>query len=263
MAAKIGFIGIIRDEFERDAEGTLKWIADLGFDGMEGAASLAEKLGVSVAETRKRLAALGLEVSVQGSVRLGQSDEEIRKSISTAKEIGARYTVDYFAPFETGDQILEYAKFATRIGEVCADAGIGFLYHNHNHEMRTIDGKRGIEIFLENTDGALVNVELDIGWVAFGGGDPAELIEKYPARFPVLHMKDFEALMPDADDPGAARKAATFAEVGDGVVDMEAVVAAAKKAGVTWLNIEQDRMNTLGPRESLERSFRNLKAIVG
>jgi len=263
MAAKIGFIGIIRDEFEKDAEGTLKWVADLGFDGMEGAASVAEKLGVSVAETRKKLAALGIEVPVQGAIRPSQSDDEIRKIIATAKEIGAPYTVDYFAPFETRDEILEYAEFATRVGKICAESGIGFLYHNHNHEMRMVNGKRAIELFLENTDASLVNVELDIGWVAFGGGDPVELIEKYPNRFPVLHMKDFESFMPDAEDTGAARKAATFAEVGDGKVDMKAVVAAAKKAGIGWLTIEQDRMNRLDPKESLERSYRNLKAMVG
>ena len=44
---------------------------------------------------------------------------------------------------------------------------------------------------------------------------------------------------------------------------MKAVVAAARKAGIGWLNIEQDRMDKLGPKESLERSFRNLKAMVG
>jgi sugar phosphate isomerase/epimerase len=262
MAPKIGFIGILRDELDRDTTGTLRWVADLGFDGMEGAASLAEKLGLPVAETKAMLDAIGLEVPVQGGIKFGQTDGEIRAAVAKAKAIGASYVVDYLAPFNNRDEILRYADFSARAGRICGDEGIGLLYHNHNHEMSMIDGERGIEIFLDNTDPSLVNVELDVGWVAFGGGNPVELIETYPGRFPVLHMKDFESLMPDAKDTGAARNAATFAEVGDGVVDMQGVVAAAKKAGIAWLIIEQDRMNKLSPKESLERSYRNLKPMI-
>lgn len=263
MAPKIGFIGIIRDLLSEDPEGTLKWVAGLGFDGMEGAASLAGTLGISVAETKAKLDQLGLEVPAQGRVGANQSDDEIREVIATAREIGAPYVVDYFAPFNNRDEILGYTEFAAKVGKMCADEGLVFLYHNHNHEMRKHDGETGIDIFLANTDPSLVKVELDIGWVAFGGGNPVDLIDRYPGRFPVLHMKDFESLMPDADDPNAARKEAVFAEVGTGAVDMEGVVDAAKRTGIEWLNIEQDRMNKLGPKESLETSYRNLKSLVG
>jgi sugar phosphate isomerase/epimerase len=263
MAPKIGFIGIIREELSQDPDGTLKWVADLGFDGMEGAASLSQTLGISVAQTRAKLDSLGLAVPVQGRVSFGQSDDEIRAVIATARDIGAPYVVDYFAPFKSKDEILEYAEFYTRAGKLCADEGLRFLYHNHNHEMRKHDGQLGIDIFLANTDPELVNVELDIGWVAFGGVDPAALIEQHPNRFPVLHMKDFESLPSDDKDPKDQRKQATFAEVGTGAVDMKSVVEVAKKVGIEWLNIEQDRMNKRTPKESLETSFKNLKALVG
>jgi sugar phosphate isomerase/epimerase len=264
MVPKIGLIGLgIRELVEQDPQWVLNWLSKLGLDGIEGAASYAEKLGITEEELKQKLDGLGLAVPCQGGIKFGKSDDEVRAAIATAKTMGAPFVVDYFAPFKDKDEILKYAEYYEHAGKICADAGVGLLYHNHNQEMVKFDGKRGIEILLENTDPKLVNVELDVGWVAFGGGDPVELIETYPDRFPVLHMKDFESLMPDADDPNAARKEAVFTEVGDGVVDIPGVVAAAKKAGVRWLTIEQDRLNKLGPKESLERSFGNLKAMEG
>ena len=41
------------------------------------------------------------------------------------------------------------------------------------------------------------------------------------------------------------------------------VVTAARSAGVEWLVIEQDEMNHLNAKESLERSYSNLKPLVG
>ncbi len=263
MAPRIGFIGIIQNELADDPEETLVWVAELGIDGMEGAASLAGELGISVSETRQKLDRLGLKVPVQGRVGADQSDDEIRTVLSTARDIGAPYVVDYYAPFKDRDGILRYAEFAGRVGRMCEEEGLGFLYHNHNHEMRFHDGELGIDIFLANTDGSLVNVELDIGWVAFGGADPVSLIRNHPGRFPVLHMKDFDHFPDRSADSDEARKEAIFAEVGTGAVNTNAVVEAAIEAGTDWLVIEQDRMNKLEPKASLETSYRNLRRMIG
>lgn len=263
MSLKIGFIGIIGDEWKEDPEGTLAWVAELGFDGVEGAAPLAGHFGLSVPEFREKLAAHGLAASVQGSVNRDQSDEERRAVMTRAKEVGAAYVVDYFAPFNTREEILEYAEFANQAGGEARDEGLAFLYHNHNQEFRSFDGVTGLELLLKHTDPSLVKVELDVGWVTFGGADPVAVIRNDPDRYPVLHIKDFETVPSEDPSDHDARKAAIFTEVGEGVLNLTGVVAAARDAGVEWLNIEQDRMNTRGPRASLETSFRNLKAVVG
>ena len=263
MAPRIGFIGIIQQELSDDPEGTLAWLAELGIDGMEGAASLAGKLGISVSETRDKLDRHGLTVPVQGRVGFDQNEQEIRNVLTTARAIGAPYVVDYYAAFKDRDEILRYAEFAGRVGTMCDNEGLRFLYHNHNHEMRHHGGELGIDIFLANTDASLVGVELDIGWVSFGGADPVSLVRKHPGRFPVLHMKDFDHFPEHEADTDEARKDAVFAEVGTGAVKMDAVVTAAKQAGIEWLVIEQDRMHNLQPKASLETSYRNLKRMVG
>ena len=260
---KIGFIGIIADQWKEDPEATLEWVTGLGFDGMEGAAPLAERFGLSVAELRRKFEAIGFDVSVQGSVNRKQSDEERLAVMRRAKEIGAPYVVDYYAPFDSREEVLEYAEFANAVGRVARDEGLSFLYHNHNQEFRVYDGRTALELLLENTDSSLVKIELDVGWVTFAGADPVAVIHANPDRYPILHVKDFSVVPSENATDHEARNSALFTEVGEGVLNLAGVVEAARDAGVEWLTIEQDRMNTRGPRESLETSFRNLRAAVG
>ncbi|TFH05451.1 MAG: sugar phosphate isomerase/epimerase [Spirochaetales bacterium] len=260
---KIGFIGIIGEELKADPMGTLKWVADLGFDGMEAAAAVAGYLNISVPRAKAVLSELGLAAGPQGRTTMDQSEEESRKVVQTAKEIGSQYVVDYYAPCNEKDELLRYCDYFNRMGLLSAEQGLTFLYHNHNQEFKKFGDQYGLEVILSNTDPDLVKIELDVAWVTFGGGDPVDVLKKYGARCPVLHMKDFDHLPAEEPNADATRNAALFAEVGAGVVNTAGVVAAAREAGVEWLVIEQDRMNKLGPRDSLAASFKNLKALVG
>lgn len=263
MAPKIGFIGIVGEMWKEDPQGTLKWLQGLGIDGMEGGAAVANAFGVSPAEGRQKLAQHGLTCPIQGRVSFGQSEDEMRQVLALAKEMGAAYVVDYFAPFNDRDEILRYCAYFNRVGALCAEEGLVFLYHNHDHEFRRFDGEYGLDIMLDNTDPDLVKQELDVAWVTFGGADPVAYLKKHANRCPVLHMKDFEHLHPGSPTATGVRQEAVFAEVGTGVVDTAGVVTAAEEVGVDWLVIEQDRMNTLGPKESLERSVAELKRLAG
>ena len=263
MSLNIGFIGIIGDEIRNAPEATLRTVAGIGFDGMEGAAAVAKALGVPVREARARLDAHGLKAAPQGRVAQDQSEAQWREVITTAREIGSRYVVDYYAPFDSRDSILKTCDYLNTVGRLCADEGLTFLYHNHDHEFRVHDGEVGFDLLLANTDPSIVKIELDVAWVTFGGGDPVAIIGKHPDRFPVLHMKDFAHLHPGSPTADGKRDEAVFAEVGTGVVNTAGVVDAARKAGVDWLVIEQDRMNTMGPMESLKTSFALLSEIVG
>ena len=68
-----------------------------------------------------------------------------------------------------------------------------------------------------------VEIELDVYWAAFAGRDPAALIADLGVRVRLLHMKDM-AHGPDRRD----------AQPGDGVLAWDAIVAAARTAGVEW-----------------------------
>ncbi len=263
MALKIGLIGIIGEELKKDAWGTLRRVSEIGYQGIEGAGGIASRAGLSPRQVREKLDELGLEAVAQGQVRQGMDDGQIDEVIATAQGVGCRHVVAYWGPVESERQLREEAEFFDHVGERCAEAGLDFLYHNHNHELATFDGRYALDILMENTDPANVKCELDVAWVTYGGGDPVELIGRYAGRCPVLHMKDIAVAPEGGETANEGRKETQFTEVGTGVVDTAGVVQAARQCGVEWLVIEQDRMRDLTPMESVEVSFRNLKALVG
>jgi len=263
MALKIGLIGIIGDELKKDPWGTLERVAEIGYDGIEGAAGIAGRVGLSVAEMKHRLHELGLEAVAQGGVQPESDEEQLQQVISDALDIGCRYVVQYWGPVESKEQLLEEAKFFDRVGEKCADAGLTFCYHNHNHEFATFDGEYAMDILLANTDPDNVMAELDVAWVTYGGADPASMIRKHAGRCPILHVKDLVEVPEGGEPSNEGRKRTKFTEVGTGVVDIEGAVEAARECAVEWLSIEQDSMRDLAPMDSIRVSYENLRRIVG
>ncbi|MNP58754.1 Xylose isomerase-like TIM barrel [compost metagenome] len=94
-----------------------------------------------------------------------------------------------------------------------------------------------------------VKVEMDVCWVQFAGQNPIEYINKYAGRLPLLHLKDFSK-----DEQGQMKTL----ELGQGSVDLPAVIEGATSAGVEWLIVEQDVCQN-PPLESVSNSYNWLK----
>jgi len=263
VALKIGLIGMIGEALEDDFWGTLRRVADMGYEGIEGSAGLAERAGLPIPEMRQKLEAMGLLPVAQGGIKLGMGDDELRQAIATARAAGCKYIVQYWAACEDEQALLRDAEFYNEAGRMCHEEGLFLCYHNHDHEFKTFNGKHGLEILLDNTNPEYFGAELDVAWTTFGGADPVAIIRKYAGRCPVLHMKDFARLEPGCETASGNRKAAQFTEVGTGIVDTEGVVEAARTCGVEWLVVEQDRARDLPRMESAKVSCENLKALVG
>ncbi|MDB5085769.1 MAG: sugar phosphate isomerase/epimerase [Bacilli bacterium] len=143
---------------------------------------------------------------------------------------------------------VQFAKEASEIGRKLSDAGLKFIYHNHNFEFVKFDGLTGMEILLQETDPAAVDFEIDVYWVQAAGADPAAWVKKVDGRMKVVHLKD----MMMNDD-----RQQFFAEVGEGNMNWSTILPACEQIGVEWAPVEQDRC--LGnPFDSLQISFNNL-----
>ena len=118
-------------------------------------------------------------------------------------------------------------------------------YHNHAFEFtRGSNGRLGLETLYDSTAPDLVKSELDVAWVQIGGGDPAAWIERLKGRIPLIHLKDYNPDMTPQWQPG-----------GEGVVDWNAVLAAAKNVGVEFGAIELDE-SPGDPVEAVRSSYR-------
>jgi sugar phosphate isomerase/epimerase len=157
-----------------------------------------------------------------------------------------------FRGYEGLDGVKRFADDLAPVAARLAQEGMDFSYHNHNHEFAKHDGKVWLEALYETIPGDVLKAEIDTYWVQAGGGDPALWVEKMAGREPLLHLKDM-ALTPEREQ--------RYAEVGEGNLNWPRIMAAAKKAGVEYYFVEQDRCYDRSPFESLAISYRNLNAM--
>ncbi|WP_082233278.1 sugar phosphate isomerase/epimerase family protein [Halobacillus massiliensis] len=233
----------LRNETEKDFEGTLRKVADLGFEGVEFAG-----LGDYTPHDMKQLLdELGLQ-AVSSHVPLEQIKNNLTQVIEVQKTLGTQYLVcPYFEP-EGEEDYIKLIGILKRAGEMCRLEGITLCYHNHDFELAELsDGRTALDTIFEETDANDLKAELDIYWIKKAGHDPSAWIERYQGRTPLIHLKDMTT---DEEQ--------FFAELGTGGVDLESVINRGEAAGVRWWVVEQDESRRT-PFESLEISVNYLR----
>lgn len=233
----------LRDLTSQDFVGTLRKVADLGYQGVE----FAGYGGMEANELRALLDELGLAAigSHTGYERmLEAADEEIQYM----KTIGGRYiAVPYLdTKYRTAEAWKEVCRNLAELGKRCQAEGIHLLYHNHQFEFTEhLDGKPLLDVMFESVSPDLLQMELDGCWAYAAGYDPNAYIQKYQGRLPLLHFKDYR---PTASGP-------LTVELGAGIVPLQSLAQTAEEAGIEWLIVEQDVL-TNPPIESVTTSYK-------
>jgi len=247
--AKIGLIGIVGGEAKKDYWGTMAKVAEIGYQGIEGAGQL---LKGDVEANLKRFHDLGLQVLAVSASR-DQLQSNLNKIIANAKALQAPRVCVWWGPCETRDQLLRDAEIYNTAGAKLASEGLKLCYHNHDHEFRSwFNGVYALDILAEHTDPESVFFEIDIAWVTFGGEDPVKVLHRMAGRVPAIHVKDVCAV-------GTERSETQFTTVGTGIVNIQGAVQAAIDTGIEWVVVEQDRLRNLDVFETLTVSYLNLK----
>jgi sugar phosphate isomerase/epimerase len=140
------------------------------------------------------------------------------------------------------DAVQKTAERINRLVEVARARGMTLGYHNHWWELTRMPDDRPALLHLFEHLAPGVVAEVDIYWAQVGGADPAALVAELGERAALLHVKDGPA-----DEPPSPMVA-----VGDGAVDVAAVVAAAP--GASWHVVELDRCAT-DMFDAVERSY--------
>lgn len=233
----------VREDCERDFEGTLRAVAELGYDGVE----LHSLFVHSAEQVRAWLDQYGLELCGR-HVSLDAIENELPRLVAEAEILGTKRTVlAWIEPPTTANEADATAERLGRIADATRVAGLDFGFHNHDGELRALGDGRSL---LDRLTEQALFLELDLGWVWWAGVDPAELLVRLAGRSPLVHVKDF----PTRDEPPVS------CPVGDGIVGYGHVVPAAVAAGVEWLIVEQDE--TQGPAlDSAARSIAGLRPM--
>lgn len=242
----------------KDAEGTLKRVAALGYQEVElFAADQIARLGPII--NGLGMKATSLHVAAQ--ISLAPDTSKFQAVLDEASKAGVRWAgVPYVAPNERGqgDFWKQYAAKLNKAGEVARKAGLGFFYHNHAFEFAGTMGERAIDHFAKELSKD-VKLELDVFWAAAAGEDVAAFLKAWKGRVGLLHVKDRAKGMAKIATEREA-KPTDFKEVGAGDLDFKAILNTALKTGVDRFFVEQDQ--TPGdPIDSLKQSIAFLKSI--
>ncbi len=234
----------VRDPLQRDFEGTLKAVADIGYREVE----FAGLFGHPPAEVRTVLDGLGL-AAPSGHVEYRVVTGDWPKALEAAHTLGQAFIV---CPWidqsmrRRADDWRRIAETFNRAAETSWRSGLQFAYHNHDFEFARLDGELPYDILLAETDPGFVRMELDLYWITKGGGDPLAYFARWPGRFPLVHVKD---MAKDGD----------MADVGKGTIDFPRIFARSEEAGIAHAFVEHDHPPS--PLDSARASFDFLRQM--
>jgi len=115
------------------------------------------------------------------------------RSLEKAKQLGHRYLIVPDFDDWTKQTLDDWRQWADRFnaaGAVARKADIWLAFHNEAYHQKPIDGKVPFDVFIERLDPSVTRLQLDVGNMLIGGGDPMQYLQKYPNRFWSFHLKD-------------------------------------------------------------------------
>ena len=235
----------VREALTEDFQGTLKALAEMGYDGVEFAWNYGEMAPDALAAF---LDEIGLKCCGLHAPTEAVTDSESEHYAYAAALKSPCVTTSMAG--KVAEAWNEAISIAAEAGEVAASKGFTFTYHNHAQEFEKKNGDYALDLLYAQTDPAKVRCELDTYWIQAGNEDPVAYIRNYADRLPQLHVKDM-----DGED-------GSWTEVGYGILDMPAIFAAAIEAGVQWVIYEQDVCKRPA-LESARMSIETIRKYVG
>lgn len=151
--------------------------------------------------------------------------------------------------------IRNFAVLLNKLGERYRKHGLRLLYHHHHFEFARYGDMTGLEILMEETDPLYVNLMMDTYWTQVGGRNPVNQIHQFGDRIKVMHLRDYKVSLSKWKRDYVVSDCA----LGDGNLDVTAIIHAAESVGVDYLPIEQD---TDIPFEEVTKSVQYLKTII-
>lgn len=244
----------VRDAYAKDPAGTLKKVGELGYREVEISTDIP-------ADTLKGYLRAANLTAPSTYPDVPKDVDDWKKTLDHVHPYGFHYIVVGDNPVMDADAWKRRADLFNQCGKLAQDAGLQFCYHAHFHEFAPLGDTTGYDIMLTRCDPKLLKIEMDCFWATYAGQDPVKYFEKYPGRFPLLHIKDFKSGFPTSTSSFPYDKANNpFAPAGKGRIDWARIFAHAPQGGVRHIFVEQDICDT-DPFDAARTSFNYLKNL--
>jgi sugar phosphate isomerase/epimerase len=227
----------LREQFKKDVPATLDEVKTFGIRYAE----LAGTYDMPPAKFKAELAQRGIE-AVSGHFPYEKYRDDAESVAKEAEALGLKYAGCAWITHE-GDfnekTCREAASVFNHAGEVLSKHGIKFFYHTHGYEFQKHGDGTLFDLLMKETKPQFVSYQMDIFWIVHPGQDPVKLLEKYSARWALMHLKDMRKGTPTGLLTGHSDVTNDVA-LGTGQMDIPAILKAAKKVGVKWYFIEDE-----------------------
>jgi sugar phosphate isomerase/epimerase len=243
----------VRNVITKDPKAVLQSIKDIGYMEVEATDyGNFDQIWSAIQETQLIPASIHMNAAL-----IDKDSSEIDARFSMFKQHGFQYVAyPYVAPEKRGgaDVYKRLAASLNKAGERAKAQGLTLCYHNHAFEFEQLGNTSALQILMTETAKDHLALEMDIFWVTVAGHNPVDLLKTYAGRVPLLHLKDKAKGIPAQTQYNEKVPRETFKEVGNGTINIPAVLKAANAAGVKHYFVEQDQ--TPGdPLESLRQSY--------
>lgn len=228
----------LRSQFKlRGVAWTLDQVKSFGIKEVELAGTYDKTAEQFKAELEQR----GLK-AVSSHFPYARYKNDLEGVVKDAKALGLKYAgcawIDHKDTFDEAECRDAIATF-NRAGEALAKEGITFFYHAHGFEFQPHGDGTLLDLLFAETKPEHVSYQMDVLWIVFPGQDPVKLLEKYPNRWKLMHLKDLKQGVATGSLTGKT-DVENDVTLGTGQVDYPAVIAAAKKIGVQHYFIEDE-----------------------
>jgi sugar phosphate isomerase/epimerase len=256
----------VRDDLKKDPLTTLKKLAEMGYNYVEGYGYSDHKWQGEhdLGQMKELLYASGLSMPSSHFV-LKSSDfdpktndftSDFKIMLEEAQAIGQHYWVSsYIVPEDRKDldAFKRLCEVMNRAGEYCRKFDLKLGYHNHEFEFDLIHETTLMDVMLQEVSPENLSIEMDMGWAVFANQNPVEWFKKYPNRFELSHIKD-------GNKRGKTEEKHKSCIIGKGDVDFKSIIHTQEISGIRmWIIEIEDYVGTpLDDAKACLENFKNL-----
>lgn len=240
----------VREALKLDLDGTVRAVAQLGYQCVEFYAPYYDWTEVQTKQMRKLLDDLGIRCYSTHNHEEFLAADKISRTRDLNLILGCKYVVLASSNPKPGlDGWKAVADELNAAADALEPSGLRAGYHNHQPEWKPVEGVRPMEVLAKNTKPSVM-LQLDVGTCLDAGGDPVAWIRANPGRIRSLHLKDW------SPDPAIGYKAL----FGEGSADWKGIFAAAESVGVVEYYLLEQEGSRFGEMETAKRCLEAYKA---
>jgi sugar phosphate isomerase/epimerase len=233
----VGFqVWTIKDKLVKDFPGTLKMVADMGYQSVEmcsppgyESSGFGPLMKLKAKEMKQIINDAGL-VCPSSHYGMDELRQHLAERIDFAKESGQTQMILSSFGLPKGATINDWQKAADELnamGLTAKKSGIQMGYHNHHMEFEKIGETLIYDALLSKLDPAYVKMQFQVAVISIGY-KASEYFTKYPGRFISAHLADWSS---------TEKKQVP---VGKGIVDWKEFFATLKTGGVKNIFVEME-----------------------